>query len=171
MNKLTVLVWHTIIAQTILPSPNASLDSPSQLCSQFIQIRQLSAKLFWLPSQSAHFIFIQPIATRSLPFRQDKIQEKPVLKQSYLLSDIRHGFLGLSRNRQYPSILVLTCFTHFASRFFRSLFTFMRLTQMFFMFFRECSHFYDIYYWSSNNAAISSLPASCLANGTVLESK
>ena len=23
-----MLVWHTIIAQTILPSPNASLDSP-----------------------------------------------------------------------------------------------------------------------------------------------
>lgn len=35
---------------------------------------------------------------------------------------------------------------------------------MFFMFFRECSHFYDIHYWSSNNEAIRSLPASCLAN-------
>ena len=48
-----MLVWHTLIAQTILPSPNASLDSPTNSSADQIDLSQ--AVLSAQPISTFHF--------------------------------------------------------------------------------------------------------------------
>ena len=110
MNKLT---WALGVSMANNNRTDYYLHQILHLIHQLIAVQSIHPEQIAL---SQAVLSAQPIST--LHFHLANRNQVVALKigqnsgknqySSCLLSDIRHGFLGLSRNRQYPSILALT---------------------------------------------------------------